>query len=199
MGCAVEAECSPAVEAKVASASTRNRSYEEASADLRDLAELDISAKRCARITQRIGRERLRERQTRRVEFDGWTLPEQKRGVPADASANGWEGSVAAVIVDGGRMQMRDQRWGTPKEPGERRNWWREPKIGCVTTFQSRESAEDPLPEIPACLLDPLFVIPPGVPAVLHRRRNSRRAITLARSSPIVLTCVRIWVCALVQ
>lgn len=67
---------------------------------------------------------------------------------------------VAAVIVDGGRMQVRDERWGTPKEPGERRNWWREPKIGCVTTFQSREQAEDPLPEIPACLLDPLFVIP---------------------------------------
>jgi len=35
MGCAVEAECSPAVEAKVASASTRNRSYEEASVDWR--------------------------------------------------------------------------------------------------------------------------------------------------------------------
>lgn len=160
MGCAVEAECSPAVEAKVVSASTRNRSYEEASAALRDLAELDISAKRCERITQRIGRERLRERQTRRVEFDGRTLPEQKGGVPADAPANGWAGRVAAVIVDGGRMQMRDERWGTPKEPGERRNWWREPKIGCVTTFQSRECAEDPLPEIPACLLDPLFVIP---------------------------------------
>ena len=29
MGCAVEAECSPAVEAKVVSASTRNRSYED--------------------------------------------------------------------------------------------------------------------------------------------------------------------------
>jgi len=30
------------------------------------------------------------------------TLPEQKRGVPADAPANGWEGRLAAVIVDGG-------------------------------------------------------------------------------------------------
>lgn len=142
------------------SASTRSRSYEEASADLRDLAELDISAKRCSRITQRIGRERLHDRQTRCVEFQRRPLPDQKRGVPADAPANGWEGRVAAVIVDGGRMQVRDERWGTPKEPGERRNWWREPKIGCVTTFQSRESAEDPLPEIPVCLLDPLFVIP---------------------------------------
>jgi len=144
----------------VASASTRNRSYEEASADLRDLAEMDISAKRCERISQRIGRERLGERQTRQGEFQQRMLPEQTRGVPADAPANGWEGRVAAVIVDGGRMQMRDERWGTPKEPGERRNWWREPKIGCVTTFQSREGAADPLPEIPACLLDPLFVIP---------------------------------------
>lgn len=160
MGCAVAAECSPAVEAKVVSASTRNRSYEEAGADLRDLAELEISAKRCARISQRIGAERLCEREARCVAFEGRPLPEQKRGVAADAPANGWEGRVAAVIVDGGRMQVRDERWGTPKEPGERRNWWREPKMACVTTFQSREFAEDPLPEIPACLLDPLFVIP---------------------------------------
>ena len=171
MGCAVEAECSPVVEAKVVSASTRNRSYEEASADLRDLAELDIPAKRCSRITQRIGRERLHDRQTRCVEFQRRPLPDQKRGVPADAPANGWEGRVAAVIVDGGRMQMRDERWGTPKEPGERRNWWREPKIGCVTTFQSRESGEDPLPEIPVCLLDPLFVIP----RVLEMKRTRGR------------------------
>jgi hypothetical protein len=160
MGCAVEAECSPAVEAKVVSASTRSRSYAEASVSLRELAELDISAKRCERIARRIGRERIRERQQRGVEFGQRSLVEQKRGVPADAPANGWEGRVAAVIVDGGRVQLRDERWATPKAPGERRNWWREPKIGCVVTFQSWESAADPLPEIPASLLDPLFVIP---------------------------------------
>jgi len=156
----------------VVSASTRDRSYEEASADLRDLGELEISAKRCARIAQRIGRERLRERQWRSAVFQQRTLLEQKRGVPADAPQGDWEGRVAAVIVDGGRMQVRDERWGTPKGPGERRNWWREPKIGCVTTFQSRQQAEDPLPEIPACLLDPLFVIP----RVLEMKR--RRAGT---------------------
>jgi hypothetical protein len=55
---------------------------------------------------------------------------------------------------------MRDERWGTPKQPGERRNWWRELILGCVTTLQSRECAADPLPEIPAYLLDPLLVIP---------------------------------------
>jgi hypothetical protein len=110
MGCAVEAECSPAVAAKVTSASTRNRSYEEASDDLRDLAELDISAKRCERITQRIGRERLGEREMRCLEFDQRTLPEQKLAVPPDAPANSWEGRVVAVIVDGGRAQMRDER-----------------------------------------------------------------------------------------
>jgi methionine synthase II (cobalamin-independent) len=118
------------------------------------------SAKRCARITQRIGQQRLAEREARSAEFAARTLPEQKRGVPADAPANVWDARVAGVIIDGGRMQVRDSRWGTAKELGERRNWWREPKIACVTTFQSRESAEDPLPEVPASLLDPLFVIP---------------------------------------
>ncbi|MGQ9915764.1 MAG: hypothetical protein ACUVQQ_15605 [Thermogutta sp.] len=142
------------------SASTRSRSYEEASAALQELAELEISAKRCARITQRIGRERLAERAARSMAFEQQPLPTQKGASPADAPANGWEGRVAAVVVDGGRLQLRDERWGTPKEPGERRSWWREPKLGVVVTFQSRESAEDPLPEIPASLLDPLFVIP---------------------------------------
>jgi hypothetical protein len=63
------------------------------------------------------------------VSFDERTLPEQKRGVSADAPANPWEGRVAAVIADGGRAQMRDERWGTPKPPGERRNWWGEPQL----------------------------------------------------------------------
>lgn len=180
MGCAVEAECSLAVEAKVVSASTRNRSYAEASDDLQDLAELAISAKRCARITQRIGHERIGQREARSAEFAARTLPEQKRGVPADAPANRWDGRVAAVIVDGGRMQVRDARWGTPKEPGERRNWWREPKIACVTTFQSRESVQDPLPEVPACLLDPLFVIP----RVLEMKRTRAGTVGDEKPSP---------------
>jgi hypothetical protein len=180
MGCAVEAECSPSVEAKVTSASTRNRSYEEASRDLRELAELEISGKRCARISQRVGNERLKERQERLEGFERQTLPEQKCGVPADAPANGWEGRVAAIIIDGGRMQMRDERWGTPKVPGERRNWWKEPKIGCVTTFQSRMYGEDPLPEVPACLLDPLFVIP----RVLEMKRTRAAAGTEKQPDP---------------
>lgn len=180
MGCAVEAECSPAVEAKVTSASTRSRSYEEASAALRDLAELEISGKRCQRIAQRIGRERLRQRETRSMAFERRTLPEQKLGVPADAPPNNWEGRVAAILADGGRAQMRDERWGTPKQPGERRNWWREPKMACLTTFQSRESAADPMPEIPAYLLDPLFVIP----RVLEMKRT--RAGSSSEEEPSV-------------
>jgi hypothetical protein len=160
LGCEVESEYSPAVQRKIVSASTRNRSYAEASADLRDLAELDISEKQCERISQRIGQERLGERAQREEDFQSLPLCQQKAGQPADAPANSWEGRVAAVIVDGGRAQLRDERWGTPKKPGEQRNWWREPKIGLVATFQSTRSDEDPLPDVPECLLDPLFVIP---------------------------------------
>lgn len=145
---------------KVVAAATRGRSYEDASADLKELAELDLSAKRCGRIAQRIGRERLEERQQRCRDFAVQPLAHRKDGAPASAPANSWNSRVAVVIVDGGRAQVRDERWGTPKAPGERRSWWREPKIGCVTTFASTPSAVDPLPEIPASLLDPLFVIP---------------------------------------
>jgi hypothetical protein len=156
----VEGECSPAVQRKVVSASTRGASYTEASEALEELAELAISAKQCERITQRIGKERLQERATRCEQFEKLSIPEQKWGKPTDAPANSWDGRVAAVLLDGGRAQMRDERWGTPKIPGETRSWWREPKIACLTTYQSRPSTEDPMPEVPECLLDPLFVIP---------------------------------------
>lgn len=155
----MEATCSPAVERKVVAASTEGGSYEDASTLLKELAELDVSAKQCARITHRIGRERIVEREARLQAYEQLPLPEQYRA-PRDVPTQSWEHRVAAVLVDGGRAQMRDERWGQPHPVGEALTWWREPKVACLATFSSSKHAADPLPEVPACLLDPLWVIP---------------------------------------
>jgi hypothetical protein len=159
LGCEVDAECSPAVQRKVVAAATRCPSYASASEMLQELAGLHVSAKQCARVTQRIGAERVAQRQARVQAYESLPLPQQRRP-PADAPANAWKGRVAAVLVDGGRAQLRDERWGQPPSPGERRSWWREPKAASLITFASCELDRDPHPEIPACLLDPLWVVP---------------------------------------
>lgn len=159
LGCPVEATCSPDVQRKVVAASTEGRSYEGASTLLKELADLDIPAKQCERITQRIGRERIAERDQRLEQYEQLPLPEQQR-VPLDTPMNSWNGRVAAVLIDGGRAQIRDERWGEPHAPGKSISWWREPKVACLATFSSEKQLTDPIPEVPACLLDPLWVIP---------------------------------------
>lgn len=159
LGCSVEAACSPEVQRKVVAASTESRSYQVASTLLRELAELDVSAKQCERITQRIGEERITQRETRLEQYQQLPLPQQQKA-PPDAPSNSWEGRVAAVLIDGGRAQIRDERWGEPHPAGETVSWWREPKVACLATFSSDSHASDPIPEVPECLLDPLWVIP---------------------------------------
>lgn len=142
-------------------ASVESRSYERAARELCKLAEIEVSAKQCERVTQRIGAERVAEQQSQVDRYSRLTLPEQIAGCPMQIPANFWKSRAAVVELDGGRMQLRDERWGTPYEPGEaRRRWWRETKAGCLLTFASRSLAEDPLPALPASLRDPLWAIP---------------------------------------
>jgi hypothetical protein len=159
LGCPVEATCSPAVERKVVAAATEGRSYDAASILLEELADVQVTSKRCARITQRVGRERLAQRDARLEAYETLSIPQQQQA-PADAPANSWGQRVAAVLVDGGRAQLRDERWGQPHPPAERVSWWKEPKVACLATFSGSAQESDPLPEVPQCLLDPLWMIP---------------------------------------
>lgn len=159
MGIAPEASCSTEVERKVVAASTEARSYQVASTLLNELAGLTIGRKRCERIAQRVGQERVNQRDARRAAYEALPLPAQKKA-PADAPGNSWESRVAAVLIDGGRAQLRDERWGQPHAPGEPISWWKEPKVACLATFSGSAHAWDPLPEVPECLLNPLWLIP---------------------------------------
>ena len=156
----MEATCTPQVEFKVVSAGTVSSSREQTSAQLRDLAELSLSAKRCERIILRLGKQRVAEREARLEQYENLPLPRQHQA-PNDIHRVSWDHRVAVVMVDGGRAQLRDQRWGQPRVAGEEKpRWWRESKVSLVATFCSQPKMFDPLPEVPENLLDPLWLIP---------------------------------------
>jgi hypothetical protein len=160
LGIEVEATCTPRVERKVVAAGTTSSSREQASEQLRDLADLSINAKRCERIILRVGLQRLAEREEQLEQYESLPFSLQ-REVPVDVPQSSWDHRVAAVMVDGGRGQLRDERWGQPRKPGEEKpQWWRESKVSLVVTFCSQPHTVDPMPEVPENLLDPLWLIP---------------------------------------
>jgi len=148
------------VERKVVAADVTSGSREQASEQLRELADLSIRGKRCERITQRVGVQRVAEREERLKQYEAIPFP-QRRKVPDDAPLGSWNHRVAVVMVDGGRAQLRDERWGQPRVPGkEKPRWWRESKVSLVATFCRQLHEVDPLPNVPENLLDPLWLIP---------------------------------------
>jgi hypothetical protein len=74
--------------------------------------------------------------------------------------------AVAAVMLDGGRLQTRAEGAG----PGVHGKGWHETKVACCLSLSSRESAVDPQPEPPS-----VFLTPPRV-ARLTQQIQSRTA-----------------------
>lgn len=115
-------------------------SFKEASEDLRELAGFAISATHLQRLTRRIGGEWQQQRDADVQAFREDRLPRDYQKAP----------TVAAVMLDGGRYQARAAEAGRGvSDPG-----WREDKVACLQTYQSREAKADPQPEPPAKFLD---------------------------------------------
>lgn len=160
LGCDVDQAQTPAVLKKVSIAAARDRSYDTASRNLSDLAELSVPAKQCQRVAIRIGTERMDEQAERIEEYQKASLPEQHHGQPATAPQNDWNGRVAVIEGDGGRVQIRDDFWGKEKPDEKKHRWWRETQCGVLQTYLSKPSVEDPHPEVPDALTDPLWAVP---------------------------------------
>ncbi len=137
------------------------RSFEQASKDLRKLAEIEVPTKQVERVCRRIGDERVAERDEAVAAYQELPLTERK-GTPAGVTAP----DLAVVGCDGGRLQILD-RSGAKVEAEEanaaderrRGKHWREDKIGVVQAMKSAVSATDPCPEIPACFVDPTRIL----------------------------------------
>jgi hypothetical protein len=117
-------------------------SFVEASEDMQELAEIEISATHLQRLSERVGEEWVELRDEDVEKFRQRELERDYKESPRGA---------AVVMLDGGRVQTRAEDAGRGvSEPG-----WRESKVACCLTLQTKSQAVDPQPEPPAKFLEP--------------------------------------------
>jgi hypothetical protein len=154
-------EYSPALLDKIVYAGTMSRSFEQASKDLAKLAEIEVPTKQVERVCQRIGNERVLERDEAVAAYLELSLTERKETPPGVTAPD-----LAVVGCDGGRLQILE-RSGAKVEAEEadaaaaerRGKHWREDKIGLLQTMKSTVSSSDPCPEIPDSFVDPTRIL----------------------------------------
>jgi hypothetical protein len=165
---------SPRVQQKIVYAGVASVSYQKASEHLAELSDLAVKPKPVERLVQRIGQERIDQR-------DAAVAAHQRLPLMAkDAIANPERPSpaVAMVSVDGGRLQVRPEPLTTSESEAEaaseseaeaasesaseseaeaeskRTSHWRESKVAVLETYRSEVHAVDPDPHVPRCFLD---------------------------------------------
>jgi hypothetical protein len=137
---------SPIVLALAARQASKSASFAEASDDLRELAHIEMSATHLQRISERIGEEWCADRDGDVEKFRQSKLERTHKEAPTGA---------AAVMLDGGRVQTRAN---DGEGRGVRDASWRESKVACCLTLQTKAAASDPHPEPPAKCLEPTQV-----------------------------------------
>lgn len=115
-------------------------SFQDASEDLRELADLAISATHLQRLSERLGREWQQQRDAEVQQYRDQQLPRTYAEAPA----------VAAVMLDGGRYQTRADDAGR----GVTAPAWKETKVACCQTYTDVLRATDPQPQPPAKFVD---------------------------------------------
>lgn len=129
---------------KVAYAGGKSPSFLGATEDLNELAERTVSRERVQRWTKRVGQECLEQVEELADEYQKLPLPDQRKS-PTDQIPQ-----VACVMMDGGRIQVRDRHQTERNGKG----YWKESLVGCCLTMVSQESSQDPCPMIPETFVD---------------------------------------------
>ena len=134
-------ELSPSLLEKVAYLGAKLPSFRDAHEALGVLLPNEIGLKRVERITERIGCERVVERES---QIAAWThLPLIER----DQAPSGLKPpEVAAVLADGGRMQLCEREEGATSH-------WHEYKAGVLHGLSSSVHECDPCPSVPEVYL----------------------------------------------
>ena len=126
---------------KIVRAGGNGASFQEASEDLRELAELKVPKSQVLRVTQETGDELAAARDTRVAQHRRGELQPETKQPPVP---------IACVGTDGGRMFTR--AGGAGRGVHEAR--WKEDKIGCLWRMQGKTYEEDPHPKLPRCFQD---------------------------------------------
>ena len=133
---------SPTVLRKAVRQAGKAMSFRDASDDLEELLQVSICPSHLLKLAERIGREWASVRDADVQAFRRGRLTADYAQAP----------TVATVMVDGGRVQTRDEASGR----GVLNPAWREIKVACCQTLSSRVHAADPQPEPPRKFLDPV-------------------------------------------
>ncbi len=132
---------SPKILEKIEYAGANAVSFHQAEEHLKMLGDLEISDKHIQRITERLGAER-QKRRDEEVEL----MKQDKLEVKV---LNRPE--VCAVYVDAGKAQTRAE---DGLGAGVRGEAWVDTKVACLVTYQAKEHAEDPQPDVPSKLME---------------------------------------------
>lgn len=121
-------------------------SFAAASKDLEQLADLSISPERVRRACGHVGADRIEHHQQQQDAYLNKSLPAQLYDKPAEVEAP----EIAAVMCDGGRLQLLDRRAG-PSEPNSARKGehWKESRIGLLARMCGERYESDPQPTLP--------------------------------------------------
>lgn len=141
MGLEVDEDLSPSLLEKVAYLGAKLPSFRDAHEALGVLLNTAVGLKRVERITERIGAERVAERETQIAAWSQLRLIERDQAPPGVKPPE-----VAAVLADGGRLQLCERAEGATSH-------WHEYKAGVLHGLSSQVHAGDPCPEIPEVYL----------------------------------------------
>ena len=150
------------------------RSFEEAAKLLAISAELKISARHLQTLCQELGGAGVDEQERKTTAY-------KRRPLMTPPSTADPPVGLAAVMIDGGRMQTRQPDQG----PGVHEPAWRETKTAVLLRMKRQLSPLDPQPELPSCFAQPLektSELPqPGEP-VAEAEKIDWRPVPLVRS-----------------
>jgi hypothetical protein len=142
LGLRVDEDLSPAVMRKSVHLATKLTSFQSAGESLAETAEVQLTTKRVERLTERIGAERVRERDRETKRWEQLPLV-QKLAAPAGVKPP----EAVCVMYDGGRMQRCDLAEGA-------KSHWCETKVGALLELKPAQHASDPCPELPDTFRD---------------------------------------------
>ena len=142
MGLAVDEDLSPALMRKAVPLAAKLPSFASAASSVNDTLEVQLTTKRLERLAERIGTERVAERDATVAQWAALTVPQKLKAPPGVKAP-----SVVCVSCDNGRIQRCDL-------PEDAKSHWSETKVGALMELEATSSIEDPCPQVPDKFLD---------------------------------------------
>jgi len=142
LGLAVDETLSPSLLEKASCLGTVLSSFPAAHQASKQLLEMVLGIKRIERLTERIGTERVAQREAQTQAWEALPLMD-KQAAPQGVKPP----AVAGIMPDGGRLQLCT-------ENEDSRTHWHEYKAGCLKELHSKTSPHDPCPDVPEMFLE---------------------------------------------